>query len=73
MQHKDKNDDLDQNVQDQQDPIFLPDEDIELPIETEKLVQMQKRDKFCKNLINQIVAETLKHQSQNKWIKVYCY
>ena len=36
------------------DPIFLLNEDIKIPIEDDKLVQMQRRDKFCKNLLNQL-------------------
>ena len=29
------------------DPIVLPDEEIKLPIEDDKLHQMQREDKFC--------------------------
>ena len=33
------------------DPIILPDEEIKLPIEDDKLHQMQREDKFCSNII----------------------
>ena len=33
-----------------QEPIFLPNEEIVLPLEEEKLIKMQKQDKFCKKL-----------------------
>ena len=36
------------------DPIILPDEEIKLPIEDDKLHQMQRKDKFCSNIIQQL-------------------
>ena len=36
------------------DPIILPDEEIKLPIENNKLHQMQREDKFCSNIIQQL-------------------
>ena len=36
------------------DPIILPDEEIKLPIEDDKLHQMQREDKFCSNIIQQL-------------------
>ena len=45
------------------DPIFLPNEDIKIPIEDDKLVQMQKRDKFCKNLLNQLESGKLSQRN----------
>ena len=36
------------------DPIILPDEEIKLPIEDNKLHQMQREDKFCSNIIQQL-------------------
>ena len=36
------------------DPIMLPDEEIKLPIEDDKLHQMQREDKFCSNIIQQL-------------------
>ena len=46
-------------TQEKDKPIFLPDEEIKIPIEDEKLIQMQKRDKFCKNLLNQLESGKL--------------
>ena len=45
------------------DPIFLPNEDIKIPIEDDKLVQMQRRDKFCKNLLNQLESGKLSQKN----------
>ena len=42
-------------------PIFPTDEDINIPITDEKLLEMQNRDKFCKNLIHQLKSGKL-HQ-----------
>ena len=47
------------------DPIFLPNKDIKIPIEDDKLIQMQRRDKFCKNLLNQL--ETGKLSQKNPY------
>ncbi|MCG8621022.1 MAG: reverse transcriptase, partial [Proteobacteria bacterium] len=44
---------------DKEDPIFLPDEEIKLPLSDNKLIQLQKRDKFCKNLLNQLESGKL--------------
>ena len=46
-------------TQEKDEPIFLPGEEIKIPIEDEKLIQMQKRDKFCKNLLNQLESGKL--------------
>ena len=45
------------------DPIFLPNEDIKIPIEDDKLIQMQRKDKFCKNLFNQLESEKLSQKN----------
>ena len=45
------------------DPIFLPNEDIKIPIEDDKLIQMQRRDKFCKNLLNQLESGKLSQKN----------
>ena len=45
------------------DPIILPDEEIKLPIENDTLHQMQREDKFCSNIIQQL--ETGKLSSRN--------
>ena len=45
------------------DPIFLPNEDIKIPIEDDKLIQMQRKDKFCKNLFNQLESGKLSQKN----------
>ena len=50
---------------DGQDPIFLPNEEIVLPLKEEKLIKMQEQDKFCKNLLNQL--QTGKFSSGNPY------
>ena len=46
-------------TQEKDEPIFLPGEEIKIPIEDEKLIQMQRKDKFCKNLLNQLESGKL--------------
>ena len=41
-------------------PVNLPGEDITLPIEDTKLIELQKEDKFCKNILN-ILASNVIH------------
>ena len=45
------------------DPIFLPNEDIKIPIEDDKLIQMQRKDKFCKNLFHQLESGKLSQKN----------
>ena len=45
------------------DPIFLPNEDIKIPIKDDKLIQMQRKDKFCKNLLNQLESGKLSQKN----------
>ena len=52
-------------IEEQNDSIALPNEDIELPMSNDKLIKMQKNDKFCKNLIHQL--ETGKLSSGNPY------
>ena len=56
LQRQSQNGDVTQN---KQEPIFLPNEEIVLPLKEEKLIKMQKQDKFCKNLLNQLQAGKL--------------
>ena len=35
-------------------PVNLPNEEITLPIEDNKLIELQKKDKFCKNILNML-------------------
>ena len=37
-------------------PVNLPSEEIQLPIKENKLIELQKEDKFCKN-ISQYVSK----------------
>ena len=57
-----RNENSTKNIPEQEksdDPIFLPNEEIKLPITDDKLVQMQRKDKFCKNLLNQLESGKL--------------
>ena len=36
------------------DPIPLPEEEIKLPLEDEKLKELQQKDKFCKEVIEKL-------------------
>ena len=56
LQKQSQNGDTNQN---KQEPIFLPNEEIVLPLKEEKLIKMQKQDEFCKNLLNQLQAGKL--------------
>ena len=44
-------------------PVNLPSEDITLPIEDNKLVELQKEDKFCKNILNMLVSNKLQNKN----------
>ena len=44
-------------------PIQLPNEEIILPIPTKKLVELQKGDKFCKNILNMLHSEKLHNKN----------
>ena len=44
-------------------PIQLPNEEIILPIPTKKLVELQKSDKFCKNILNMLHSEELHNKN----------
>ena len=43
------------------DPIPLPEEEIELPLEDEKLKELQKKDKFCMEVIEKLIKEQLQN------------
>ena len=47
------------NRRKEQSPIKLPDEDIILPIGDHKLADLQKEDKFCKNILNMLISGKL--------------
>ena len=40
-------------------PVNLPDKEITLPIEDNKLIELQKKDKFCKNILNMLANNKL--------------
>ena len=40
-------------------PVNLPNEEIQLPIEDNKLIELQKEDKFCKNILNMLASSKL--------------
>ena len=46
-------------------PVNLPSEEITLPIEDNKLIELQKEDKFCKNILNMLASN--KQQNKNPY------
>ena len=44
-------------------PVNLPGEDITLLIEDNKLVELQKEDKFCKNVLNMLISNKLQNKN----------
>ena len=44
-------------------PVNLPDEEITLPIENSKLIELQKKDKFCKNILNVLANNKLHNKN----------
>ena len=44
-------------------PINLPDEEVILPIGDNKLTELQKEDKFCKNILNMLVSGKLHNKN----------
>ena len=44
-------------------PVNLPSEDITLPIEDNKLIELQKEDKFCKNILNMLTSNKLQNKN----------
>ena len=49
-------------------PVNLPSKDIILLIEDSKLVELQKEDKFCKNVLNMLASNKL--QNKNPYVTV---
>ena len=43
--------------------VNLPSEEITLPIEDNKLIELQKEDKFCKNLLNMLAINKLHNKN----------
>ena len=44
-------------------PVNLPGEDITLLIEDTKLIELQKEDKFCKNIPNMLASNKLQNKN----------
>ena len=44
-------------------PVSLPSEEITLPIGDNKLIELQKGDKFCKNILNMIANNKLHNKN----------
>ena len=44
-------------------PVNLPGKEITLPIEDNKLIELQKEDKFCKNIINMLASNKLQNKN----------
>ena len=43
--------------------VDLPGEDITLQIEDTKLIELQKEDKFCKNILNMLASNKLQNKN----------
>ena len=56
-------------------PVNLPDEVIMIPIEDNKLIELQKIDKFCKNILNMLANNKLHNKNpyyiENRILKRY--
>ena len=44
-------------------PVNLPSEEITLPIEDNKFIELQKEDKFCKNILNMLASNKLQNKN----------
>ena len=44
-------------------PVNLPSKDITLLIEDTKLIELQKGDKFCKNILNMLASNKLQNKN----------
>ena len=51
------------------DPILLPGEEIKLPLEDEKLKELQQKDKLCKEIIEKLSKGQLQNGMDNPIIK----
>ena len=56
-------------------PVSLPAEEITLPIKDNKLIELQKEDKFCKNILNMLTSNKLHNKNpyyiENEILKRY--
>ena len=46
-----------------ENPVNLPNEEITLPIEENKFIELQKEDKFCKNILNMLAINKLHNKN----------
>ena len=44
-------------------PVNLPSKEITLPIEDNKLIELQREDKFCKNILNMLASNKLQNKN----------
>ena len=44
-------------------PVSLPNKEITLPIEDNKLIELQKKDKSCKNILNMLTNNKLHNKN----------
>ena len=44
-------------------PVNLPKEEMILPIGNDKLIELQKEDKFCKNILNMLTSNKLHNKN----------
>ena len=44
-------------------PVNLPDEEVILPTGNNKLIELQKEDKFCKNILNMLASNKLHNKN----------
>ena len=44
-------------------PVNLPEEEVILPIGNNKLIELQKEDKFCKNILNMLTSNKLHNKN----------
>ena len=44
-------------------PVNLPDEEVVLPIGNNKLIELQKEDQFCKNILNMLASNKLHNKN----------
>ena len=51
------------NIKGVETPVNLPNEEITLPIEDNKLIELQKKDKFCKNILNMLTNNKLHNKN----------
>ena len=56
-------------------PVYLPGEEVTLLIEDDKLIELQKEDKFCKNILNMLASNKLQNKNpyyvKNRILKRY--